>query len=196
MRSGFTLIELMVGVSITGILLAMSIPPIVSSMHKSSARQSADALSGRLRLARSQALTGHYDVIVYFNLDHVGSYSVHLDNGGGTGIPGDPDFVAANRNNGLIDEGEIINPAVDLGEQVVFGYVPGGKNSHGQFLDEAISFAGTPPQLTFHANGTCSESGWACLMPLAQFLDQEPGTDFLVELTEATGEVRVVKPEY
>ena len=195
-RAGFTLIELMASVTIFGILISIAVPQLYQSMDNANCRQSADALGGRLRLARSQALSNNADVIVYFNRDGAGSYTVHVDNGGGTGVPGDANFDPVNRNNGSIDSNETIFTPMRLEDRVVYGYVPGGMNSSGEFLTAALSFSGTPQSLTFHTDGSASEDGWLAIMPLEDFLDQKTGRDFLVEVTSSTGEIRVLNTEY
>jgi prepilin-type N-terminal cleavage/methylation domain-containing protein len=193
---GFTMLELMATVSIVAILLAISIPAIYRGMHTLNSRQDADGLSGRLRLARSQALTTFSDVVVYFGLDGANTYTVHLDNGGGTGLPDDPDYVTANRNNGSIDANELVKQPIELREGTVFGYIPGGMNSAGEALTEAISLPGDPPRLTFRADGTADTNGSVALLPLMDFLDQIPGRDFLVEIRSSTGEIKVQGIEY
>lgn len=105
-RAGFTLVELMAAVAVFGILLSIAVPSVYRSMDSMESRQNAESLSGRLRLARSQALSTYSDVIVYFNRDGQGTYTVHVDNGGGTGTPEDPDFEPANKNNGVVDDAE------------------------------------------------------------------------------------------
>jgi prepilin-type N-terminal cleavage/methylation domain-containing protein len=187
--SGFTLLELMVGVSIFGILLAVSIPPLVRSMDTQGSANQAGALASRLRLARSQSLTACADVVVYFNRDGAGTYTVHVDNGGGNGTPDDANFVAANRNNGQVDANEPVQQPVSVQERLVFGYVVGAKTDGGEFLGAPISFAGTPQRVTFHSDGTASEDGWVSVMPLQDFLDQEAGREYLVEINGTTGEV-------
>jgi len=193
---GFTLLELMVGVSIFGILLAVSIPPLVRSMDTQSSANQAGAVASRLRLARSQSLNAFSDVIVYFNRDGAGTYTVHVDNGGGSGTPADVNFDAANRNNGQVDANEPVFQPVRLDERLVFGYVVGAKTAGGDFLHAPISFAGTPQRLVFHADGTASETGWISVMPLQDFLDQDPGREFLVEVNSSTGEIEVHVTEH
>ena len=193
---GFTLVELMAAVAVFGILVSIAVPGVLRSMDTMESKQNAESLGGRLRLARAQSLSTFSDVVVYFNRDGVGTYTVHLDNGGGTGIPGDADFDPANKNNGVVDEGEAVGPPIALPERAVFGYVPGAMTSGGDFLDKAIGFDGTPPRVTFHADGTCEDDGWICVMPLEDFLDQDPGRDFLVEVTSTTGEVRTLRAEH
>lgn len=193
---GFTLVELMAAVAVFGILVSIAVPGVLRSMDTMECKQNAESISGRLRLARAQALSTFSDVVVYFNRDGIGTYTVHLDNGGGTGVPGDADFDPANKNNGVVDEGETISPPIALPERTVFGYVPGAMTSAGSFLDKAISFAGTPPRLTFHADGTSEDDGWVCVMPLEDFLDQDPGRDYLVEVTSTTGEVRTMRADH
>lgn len=192
-RSGFTLIEMMAAVAVFGILVSIALPAITRSMDSMASRQNAESLGGRLRLARSQALSSFSDVVVYLNRDGAGTYTVHLDNGGGTGVPDDVNFDATNKNNGIVDANEQVFDPVNLPPRTVFGYVPGGMNSDGEFINEAISFEGAPPRLTFGADGTSDAAGWISVMPLDDFLEQRPGRDYLVEVTATTGEVRVVR---
>lgn len=191
--AGFTLVELMAGIVIFGILMAIAIPPIYRSMDTQSSRQNADALGGRLRLARSQALSSYSDVIVYFGLDGAGTYTVHVDNGGGLGIPSDPNFDITNKNNGNVDSEEPVFTPVSIEERNVFGFVDGAETSYGDNLHAAISFDGDPPRVVFHSNGTATADGWVGILPLTDFLEQNRGRDFLVEVRAATGEINVVR---
>jgi len=185
-------LEILATVAILGILMAISIPPIYRSMDAQSSRQDADALAGRLRLARSQSLSSYSDVIVYFGMDGAGTYTVHVDNGGGTGIPDDEDFDITHKNNGIIDDGELVQQSVSLDGRAVFGYVEGVETSYGDNIDNAIGFAGNPPRVTFHADGTASQDGWVAIMPQDDFQNQKHGRDYLVEVSSSTGEIRVV----
>ncbi|MCP4547754.1 MAG: prepilin-type N-terminal cleavage/methylation domain-containing protein [bacterium] len=191
-RAGFTLIEMMAAVCIFGIVIAIGLPQLLQSMDTVNSRQCADAISGRLRLARSQSVTNNSDVVVYFNRNGVGTYTVHVDNGGGTGNPSDPAFTATNRNNGQVDANESVYQTINLEERVVFGYIPGGMNSTGEFLDASLSFQGVPKRVIFHPDGTASEDGWISVMPVEDFLEQQIGREFLVEVTSSTGEIRVL----
>lgn len=195
-RAGFTLIELMAAVAVFGILVSIAAPAVYRSMDTMQSKQDAESLGGRLRLARSQAVSGFCDVVVFINRDGAGTYTVLVDNGGGNGTPDDPNFVAANKNNGLPDANERLMSPVRLAERAVFGYVPGAMNAGGDFLDEAISFDGNPPRITFHADGTADADGWISVLPLEDFLEQTPGRDYLIEITATTGEVAVARAEH
>ncbi len=191
--AGFTLVELMAAVAVFGILVSIAVPSVYRSMDTMESKQNAEALGGRLRLARAQALSTFSDIVVYFNRDGIGTYTVHVDNGGGSGLPGDADFDPANKNNGVVDAGERVSTPIPLPARAVFGYVPGAMTSEGDFINSAFGFAGNPPRLTFHSDGTCENTGWISVMPLTDFLDQNPGRDYLVEVTSTTGEVRTVR---
>jgi general secretion pathway protein H len=68
--SGFTLIELMVTLSLAGLLLALVPPLLDKGGDRARLAHDRRLLLSQLRLARSQAIAGNRPVALRFDLDH------------------------------------------------------------------------------------------------------------------------------
>lgn len=68
-NSGFTLLELMVGVAVAAILLAVGIPSFTSSVKQNQAASDANALLTALTLTRSEAITRATNVTLCVSSD-------------------------------------------------------------------------------------------------------------------------------
>ena len=63
---GFTLIELMVTLTLLGILVALSIPSFTSWLRNSQIRTVAEALQSGIRMAQGEAVRRNRQVVMYF----------------------------------------------------------------------------------------------------------------------------------
>lgn len=75
--SGFTLLELLVTLSITAMLSLIATPFIGSSLDKMKTRQSAIEISNVLKLARQEAIHQSSEIVVVFDLE-AGSYQLNI----------------------------------------------------------------------------------------------------------------------
>jgi type IV fimbrial biogenesis protein FimT len=106
--SGFTLLELIVAISIAGILMAMAIPSFKDMIRNSRLTTYANEMVTSLNLARSEAVKRGVSVSVRKSSSITGctptywstcGWNVFVDDGAGT---------AANKDNGVLDTGEQI----------------------------------------------------------------------------------------
>ncbi len=96
-RPGFTLIELMVTVSIIGIIVTASMAGYFNSEKKSNLDGGMRMLSANFNLARNDFLSG----VKYAGAVPVGGWGIHLDKSSSTYL-----LFADLNNNGLYDAGE------------------------------------------------------------------------------------------
>ena len=66
-RSGFTLIELVVTLTVVTILVAVAVPTYIDYIARSRVRNAAESLVNQLALARAEAMRLHRNVLVTFN---------------------------------------------------------------------------------------------------------------------------------
>ena len=138
-RAGFSLIELLVVLSITGVLLTIVVPRIdVSRFQLDAAIQE---VTSTVAAARGQSVLRQHDFVLTFDEPEDRLYVLYDAN-----------------NNGETDEGEQ-RRTVQLSESVKFAR--GGAPAISGMTD-AISFTKVSeelPALTFHRNGSGSEEG-------------------------------------
>lgn len=167
---GFTLVEMVIGLVVFGILAAIAIP-----MWRSADLQKDTTLrtvSSALRTAQSRAVTAQMDVAVMVDVDD-GVLRIHEDE--------DRD--------GTIDPGERTT-AQPLVERMAFGR--GGAPAH-SVGSGPVAFSGTRdglPAVVFHRNGAASEAGGIYVTTArAQQQDARPQDARLVTVDRATGRV-------
>ena len=83
-KEGFTLVEMMIVVSVIGLILAIGTPPFIQFLRHYQAKDAANIVMGVLRQARSRAIHEKNDYIVFFNLNN-SSMTILDDDGGGNG---------------------------------------------------------------------------------------------------------------
>ena len=84
--SGFTILELMIVLSLFAILTSFAVPPLLTWRSEVKLKSAASMIRGDLEMARSMAMRENNLVVVSFN---VTTYMVYLDDGAGSGNPGD-----------------------------------------------------------------------------------------------------------
>jgi len=195
MKKGFTLIEMVVAISIIGLILAVGTPPIVRFLRHFQARDAAQVVSSVLRQARGRAIHEKNNFVVFFNV--AGSTITVLDDdGGGGGNPANGGFVATNRGNGTADTGERVYGPYRLPSGQVFGLVGGTVGPDGTYVQSAVTFSGTPPRVVFYPNGSTNEEGVVVVMPGDDFRAQQRGADQMLVVRRSTGSVVQARPSY
>lgn len=63
-RAGFTLIELMLGITVLAILLALAIPAFTGQFQKQRLKGAAERLASEIQFARSEAVAGNQNITV------------------------------------------------------------------------------------------------------------------------------------
>lgn len=95
--SGFTLVELMIIISITGLVAVLSVPNFNRFMQTWRLNGEIQEFATALRMARSSAVMKNIDVVFSFD-DVANTYSYFEDNNG----------------NGKIDAGEVSSPTYEM----------------------------------------------------------------------------------
>lgn len=194
-RNGFTIIELMITVSVLGIVLAVGTPPVVHFVRHRQSKDCAAMVMGILRQARSGAIRDGNAYVVFF--DTGDSRITVLDDDGGAGSdPGGAGFDPAARDNGRIDQGEKIEGPFELPEGQVFGMIRGVVGPDDVEPDRPITFSGSPPRVVFYPDGSANEEGMIFVMPELEFREQRRGTDQVLVISRSTGSVSLEKPRY
>jgi prepilin-type N-terminal cleavage/methylation domain-containing protein len=195
MKKGFTLIEMVVAISILGLILAVGTPPVVRFLRHFQSRDAAQVVTGILRQARSKAVHEKNNFVVSFNIGG-GTITMLDDDGGGNGNPSDAGFIATNRGNGLADQGERIYGPYRLPEGQVFGLVAGTVGADGAYVTSPVTFSGSPPRVIFYPNGSTNEEGLIFVMPEGEFRAQRKGAVQMLTVRRSTGSVVLARPTY
>lgn len=87
-QSGFTLMELMIGIAIIGILSSIAIPNYMAYLPKHRLSQGTRAVYAALQYARLRAVKDQRSVVASFNTG-ADSYTVFADDGSGGGTAND-----------------------------------------------------------------------------------------------------------
>ncbi|MBN1163434.1 MAG: prepilin-type N-terminal cleavage/methylation domain-containing protein [Candidatus Krumholzibacteriota bacterium] len=194
-KDGFTLTELMVAISIFGLVLAIGTPPVVQLLRHYQTKDAASIVMGVLRKARSKAIQEKNNFIVLFDTQN-SSITIIDDDGGANGNPSLPGFSPTSRGNGRQDNGERIYGPYDLPRGQVFGMVAGTVDTDGDYVTRPVTFSGTPPRVIFYSNGSTNEEGLIFVMPELEFREQERGTDQMMIVRRSTGSVILQRPTY
>jgi prepilin-type N-terminal cleavage/methylation domain-containing protein len=189
-RQGFSIVEVMTGVAVIGILTVASVPNISSYLRSRSAVSASDQIGAHLRMARSRAILEGNDYLVQIN--EATSYSIVDDDGGGNGVPGAVGYDAANRGNGRADAGEIVLGPYTLPADLQFLIASGTTNPFtGETIVEPVTFPELEgfPTVVFHANGTAEDSGYIALAPAHDVQNDSRARCRVVQVLGSTGSV-------
>jgi type IV fimbrial biogenesis protein FimT len=150
---GFTLIELMIVISVIGILAAVAVPSFVGMMVRHELGGAARDMLGTLRKARMVAVKENTDMVVSFNT--VGNtYSVFVDDGAGSvdgdlnGIPDNAKNFSCEGNERMIVSGRmprhVTITVANFGSSALFGGSPDAFrfDKRGFPLDKDGNFSG------------------------------------------------------
>lgn len=194
-KKGFSLIEMMIVVSILGLILAIGTPPLIQFLRHYQSKDAVHTVTGVLRQARSRAIHEKNSYIVFFDVAN-SSMTLLDDDGGGNGNPSDPGFNVNNRGNGRIDNGERVFGPYELPQGQVFGLIAGSTDPEGAYVTKPVTFSGSPPRVVFNPNGSTNEEGLVFVMPMIEFREQKRGTDRMLVVRRSTGSVVVQEPDY
>lgn len=189
-RQGYSLTEVMVGVVVVGLLAVATVPNIGSYLRSQGAASGAEQLSAHMRLARSRAILEGNDYVVQFL--EGSRYVILDDDGGGDGVPGSADYDAANRSNGVADDGERVMGPFELPGDLVFAAADGATNPFTlQEISAAVTFPTRDgvPTVVFRANGTSDSNGFVTLAPQADLDRGSSARCYVLQLLSATGSV-------
>ncbi|UCF05383.1 MAG: prepilin-type N-terminal cleavage/methylation domain-containing protein [bacterium] len=194
-KNGFTLVEMMIVVSVLGLILAIGTPPFIQFLRHYQSKDAAQIVMGVLRQARSRAIQEKNNYIVFFNLTNSQMVMVD-DDGGGNGNPENPGYNSSNRGNGRADQGERVFGPYELPDGQVFGMIAGSVDPEGEYVTRPVTFSGNPPRVVFLPNGGTNEEGLVFVMPRTEFREQERGTDQMMIVRRSTGSVIRQRPKY
>jgi hypothetical protein len=124
--------------------------------------------------------------------DSLNAYTIVDDDGGGDGIPGAGDFVAANRNNGVADDNERVMGPFPLPRDLRFAAVSGVVNPfNGEQIANPVSFpeVGGSPTLTLHSNGTADPGGFVVMAPASDLAHDSDSRTRVLQVVASTGGV-------
>lgn len=189
-QRGYTLVEIIVGVGIIGILAACAVPNISSYLKSQASATGSEELGANLRMARSRAVMEGNDYVVEF-LDSK-SYLVVDDDGGGNGIPGAAGYVASHRGNGVADAAERAYGPFRLPGDMAFATASTANNPFtGAAISQPVTFprVNGKPQICFHSNGTAESGGYVALAPASDVAHQSVARCRVVQVLRSTGEV-------
>ncbi len=194
-KNGFTLIELMVLVSIIGLILAIGTPPVIQFLRHYQSKDAAHVILGALREARSRAIYEKNNYVVLFDINN-SQVTLLDDDGGGNGNPSNPGFNPVNRGNGQQDGDERVFGPFELPQGQVFGLIAGSVDQDGNYITKPVTFSGNPPRVIFFPNGSTNEEGMVFVMPDIEFRQQKKGADMMMVVRRTTGSVILDRPNY
>jgi type IV fimbrial biogenesis protein FimT len=174
---GFTLIELIVTITLLGILIALGLPSFTTWTHNSQVRSVAESLQTGVRLAQAEAVRRNRQVVMAFTNDANPTLN--------------PTAVANGRNWAIQT---VASPFVNgnLAEFIRSGVLTD--------VASGVSISGAPKAICFNANGrlmgpTAAAATADCVSTAATFQVSQSGSDRPLNVTVAIGgQVRMCDP--
>lgn len=164
---GFTLVEMLIVVSMIGILTAIALPYVRLDQHR--AESEMRGLVSTLQQIQRTAIVQSHDVIVGFDAGD-NSLRIHLD------LDSDGEKDADER---------VIRRS--LGEGVVFGRAGAPPRRSGESVIEISGSSQGLPAITFHRNGAASETGVVYLTSARDEAEGSTTNVRVLEIVRATG---------
>ncbi len=158
-KRGYSLVELLVAISIIGILSVIAVPQYSNFVAKGKVKSATGDLLQNARLARTLAIKENQTYVIAFNLPGANSYSIGFDTNG--------DGTPEGYDNGPV---RVINLQTEYGNDVVFGTFtasgPGEPDTCPACIDisgSTVTFAPTiaPVYEQFNPDGSVGFTGSA-----------------------------------
>lgn len=182
---GFTTVELMIGVTIVGLLTLVSVPTFMGMLSAVRVNAAARDLATEMQWARMRAVTKRTDYRVQFDTtNHTLTICSCTDSNMQCT---DPITCTA-------DDPNVVK-TVALREKyqqaVVFGYVSGAKNTQGEDITGAVTFPAD--NVTFKSFGTATKSGTVYLISSADLAAGRKDRMRAITVLLQTGRVKLWK---
>jgi prepilin-type N-terminal cleavage/methylation domain-containing protein len=166
-RRGFTLVELLIALTLMSILAAVAIPNMSIGRHQAEAAM--QTLGSDLLAAQRMAITRQHDIIVEFDVDQ---RTVHV--------------VEDANNDGSRDADEHVS-SHPLGDGVAFGHGGAPADPIGSGPITFTQRTDGNPSVTFHRDGSASEAGGVYVQSARDEAAGRPDGARLLVVDRATG---------
>jgi prepilin-type N-terminal cleavage/methylation domain-containing protein len=185
-RAGFSLIDMMVAISVMAILVAAAVPQLISVAESVKLEQAQRDINQELNQARLRAVSANRPIRVRFNCPAVGQYRI-------TELIGSPSVPDANDTaNDRCSETTWRYPANDND--------PATRPNHDgpiRYLPRGVTF-GTAPTLEFWPNGTvhkqaAAENPWSVVDVAGTAVTVVKGTTVKTVTVNGLGKIQLVQ---
>jgi prepilin-type N-terminal cleavage/methylation domain-containing protein len=185
-RAGFSLIDMMVAISVMAILVAAAVPQLISVAESVKLEQAQRDINQELNQARLRAVSANRPIRVRFNCPAVGQYRI-------TELIGSPSVPDANDTaNDRCSETKWTYPANDND--------PATRPNHDgpiRYLPRGVTF-GTAPTLEFWPNGTvhkqaAAENPWSVVDVAGTAVTVVKGTTVKTVTVNGLGKIQLVQ---
>ncbi|MBI5056630.1 MAG: prepilin-type N-terminal cleavage/methylation domain-containing protein [Nitrospirae bacterium] len=186
--SGFSLIELVIVVTIIGILAIIGIPQYGQFIAKSKARRAADELLQNMRLTRTMAIKENGAYLITFDAA-ANNYRIGFDGNGDGDLLDNVDGYERDINGNPVLPVKVFNLRTEYGNEIVVGSANFTTNPpndpNGVAINNTLSFQMLP-------DGSMNANGQALPAQVYfQHSGQDRGYTFCVELANSAGTINL-----
>lgn len=202
-RRGVTLIELIIVLSIIGILAIIGVPEISRFSSTYKARSCATDLIQNMKVAKAMAIKENREYLIVFDTINQ-RYIIGFDGNGDndlTTLNSDTFGICKDTDNDRLPEGDVLVNGVpacvkvvnvsSYGNNVVFGYGTGTTPPNGPngstIPASGVNFSGSPPRADFNPNGSAGTLG------SAYFQQTSRGYSYCVRVSNSAGALNMWK---